>query len=99
MAGPIYKFFQFRFTESWYKLSKSDQDAHQAKVKEALKSVDGKTVLMCTPVWTTEKWLVCGVEEFPNAEAVQNYAMQLYQLGHFRYIEATSMLAMNLPPM
>lgn len=98
MAGPIYKFFQSRLTESWYKLSKAEQDAHLTKVEEALKAVGGKRLLMCSPVWSTEKWLLCGVEEFPNAEAVQNYAMLLYQLGHFRYNEGTSMLAMNLPP-
>ena len=98
MAGPIYKFFQSRFTESWYKLSEAEQNAHQVKVEEALKIVGGKTVLMCTPVWSTEKWILCGVEEFPDTEAVQNYAMLLFQMGHFRYLEGTSMLAVKYPP-
>jgi hypothetical protein len=97
MAGPIYKFFQTRFTESWYQLSETEQNAHQAKVEEALKKVGGKTILMCTPVWSTEKWLGCGVEEFPDTEAVQNYAQLLYQMGHYRYLDGTSMLAVKWP--
>ena len=39
MAGPIYKFFQSRFTESWYQLSEVEQNAHLAKVQEALKKI------------------------------------------------------------
>jgi hypothetical protein len=42
MAGPIYKFFQSRFTESWYQLSEAEQNALQAKGQEALKKVGGK---------------------------------------------------------
>ena len=97
MAGPIYKFYQTRFTESWYQLSEADQNAHQAKSQEALKTVGGKTVLACTPVWSTENWLVCGVEEFPDIDAVQNYSALLHQLGHYRYFEGTSMLAVKWP--
>ena len=98
MAGPIYKFYQSRFAESWYKLSEAEQNAHQVKTQEALKKVGGKTILSCAPAWSTEKWLLCGVEEFPDIEAVQNYAMMLYQLGHYRYFEGTSMLAVKYPP-
>jgi hypothetical protein len=98
MAGPIYKFFQTKYTERWYQLSKAEQKAHEIKVQEALKKVGGKSILMCTPVWSTEKWLGCGVEEFPDTDAVQNYAMLLFEMGHFRYFEGTSMLAVNFPP-
>lgn len=98
MAGPIYKFHQSKFTESWYQLTEAEQNAHIARQQEALKNVGGKTVLMCTPVWATEKWLMCGVEEFPNIEAVQNYAMLLYQMGHYRYFTSNSMLAVKYPP-
>jgi len=98
MAGPIYKFYQSRFTESFYQLSETEQNALQVKGQEALKKVGGKTILACSPVWSTENWLLCGVEEFPDTEAVQNYALLLYQLGHYRYFEGTSMLAVKWPP-
>ena len=98
MAGPIYKFYQSRFTESFYQLSEAEQNALQAKGQEALKKVGGKTVLACSPAWSTENWLLCGVEELPDTEAVQNYALLLYQLGHYRYFEGTSMLAVKWPP-
>jgi hypothetical protein len=61
MAGPIYKFYQSKFTESWYQLSAAEQNAHIAKQQEALKSVGGKIILACTPVWSTEQWIGCGV--------------------------------------
>jgi hypothetical protein len=98
MARKIYKFFQTRYTQSWYQLSEAEQNAHGAKVQEALKSVGGKTILMCTPVWSTEEWIGCGVEELPDIEAAQNYAMLLFQMGHYRYFEGTSMLAIKYPP-
>jgi hypothetical protein len=99
MAGPIYKFWKSKYTESWYQLSEAEKNAHNARVVEALKNVGGKTILICTPAWSTEEWLACGVEEFPDVDALQNHAMLLYQMGHFRYIQSTSMLAVNLPPM
>lgn len=98
MAGPIYKFFQATMTEAWYLLSEEKQNAHTAQSQEALKKVGGKTILACTPVWSNEKWLVCGVEEFPDIDAVQNYTAMLHQLGHFRYYKGTSMLAIKWPP-
>ena len=39
MAGPIYKFFQTRYTERWYQLSEAEQNAHLAKVEQALKKL------------------------------------------------------------
>jgi hypothetical protein len=98
MAGPIYKFFQSRLTESWYQLSEAEQNALQAKGQEALKKVGGKAVLYCSPTWSSENWLLCGVEEFPDIDAAQNYALLLYQMGHYRYFEGTSMLAVKWPP-
>jgi hypothetical protein len=34
--------------------------------------------------------VVCGMEEFPNIEAVQNYMTAADELNLFRYVEATS---------
>ena len=98
MAGPIYKFYQTRMKESWFQLSEAEQNAHMAKTQEALKKAGGKTVLTCTPFWSNEKWMLCGVEEFPDTDAVQNYAMLLYNLGHYRYVEGSSMLGVKYPP-
>ncbi len=98
MAGPVYKFFQSTVTEAWYQLSEKEQNEHTARCREALKQVGGKAVLECTPVWSNEKWLICGVEEFPDIDAVQNYAALLHQLQHFRYYKGNSTLAVKWPP-
>jgi peptidoglycan/xylan/chitin deacetylase (PgdA/CDA1 family) len=98
MAGKIYKFYQSSMTESWYRLSEAEQNAHLAKTQEALKKVGGKTILTCTPVWSNESWLICGVEEFPDVDAVQNYAAMLHQLNHYRYNKGTSLLGVKWPP-
>ena len=98
MAGPIYKFYQSRMTEAWFQLSEEEQNAHMTKTQEELTKAGGKTILACTPVWSNESWHVCGVEEFPDVDAVQNYAQVLYQMKHFRYMKGTSMLAVKWPP-
>ena len=85
-------------TEAWYQLSEEKQNAHLAKTQEALKKLGGKEILTCTPAWSNEQWMICGVEEFPDVDAVQNYTAMLTQLGHFRYVKATSMLGVKWPP-
>lgn len=96
--APIYKFHRARLTEAWYQLSQAEQDAHTAKVTEARQQVGGKVILQCTPVWSNEKFMTCGVEEFPSVEAEQSYTMLLHQLQHFRYYKGESMLAIKWPP-
>ena len=98
MAGPIYKFYQVTATEAWYQLSEEKQNAHMAKTREALKKIGGKEILACTPTWSNEQWMIFGVEEFPDIDAVQNYTAMLTQLGHFRYAKSTSMLGVKWPP-
>lgn len=92
MTGPIYKVFRVAGNEAWYQLSKEQQDALFAKVEEGKKSVGGKTLLLCSSAWNSEKWLYWGVEEFPNIEAVQEYARCLEELNWFRYGESDILL-------
>ena len=69
MAGPIYKLWMFRPTEAWYQSSKEEQDNFSNKIDEDLEKVGGKRLIACTPTWSTERWLLFGVEEFPDIEA------------------------------
>ena len=73
MTGPIYKMFRVGGKESWYQLSKEEQDTMFAKIDEARQSVGGKVVLMCDSSWDSERWLFWGVEEFPSLEAMQEF--------------------------
>ena len=92
MAQPIYKVWMSKYTESWYKLSKEEQDKQNAKVAEALKQVGGEAVILCLSLWSSENWMMWGVEKYPSLEAVQQHTELLYNLNHFLYIESTSYL-------
>jgi hypothetical protein len=96
MAEPIYKFFTARFSEAWYQLSKDEQKSLIAKLDEALEKVGGKRPILCDSSWSSDQWLVAGVEEFPNIEAVQKYMAALKQLNWFRYCESTNVLGTKL---
>ena len=97
MAQPVYKVWMMKYTESWYKLSKEEQEKHDVKIAEALKSVGGESVMMQVCLWCSENWLLWGVEKFPSIEAVQQHAMLLYDLNHFQYVESTSYLGSEMP--
>ena len=97
MSG-IYKLWMSKPTDAWYQLSKEEQDGLVAKSREALEKVGGKAILTCTPAWSSERWLLFGVEEFPDAEAVQKHAGLLFEIDHYRYFEGTSMLGIEWPP-
>ena len=92
MAGPIYKMFRAGVKEAWYQLSKEDQDALFAKIQDAMKSVGGKSMLVCNSSWNSEQWLFWGVEEFPSLEAVQEYSRCLEELNWFRYVDSEVLL-------
>ena len=92
MAGPIYKLWMFKYTDAWYQLSDEEKESHGANVEAALEKVDGKAIVQCVSLWSSEEWVMFGVEEFPDVEALQQHTLDLFQLGHYRYLECTSML-------
>jgi hypothetical protein len=96
MAEPIYKFFMGRFLEAWYQLSEEQQDSLVAKLNEALEKVGAKRPILCDTNWSSDQWLIAGVEEFPNIEAVQNYTAALQELSWFRYCESINVLGIKL---
>ena len=96
MAKTIYKMFQTKATEAWYQLSKEERDALMSKVSESLKSVGAKGVLTCASLWSSEQYVIFGVEEYPDIEAVQKHTQNLWDLNWFRYIESTSTLGTKL---
>src|SRR5688500_10443967 len=92
MAKPIYKLFIGKPTEAWYQLSEEEQKGRLEKVNGLLEQVGGKRVVMCDSSWASDQWLVFGVEEFPDIEAVQRFSAGLNELNWFRYIESTTLL-------
>ena len=98
MAGPIYKLWLNRMTEAWYQLSEEEQNNHFARVQEILQEVGAKPIVMCTPTWSAEQWMLFGVTEFPDIEAVQKSVELFNEMDHYRYIEAETMLGTQYPP-
>ena len=97
MTGPIYKFWACKPTEAWYQLSEEEQNNHLAKLEEALQMAGGKRVLTCAPRWANEQWIACGVEEFPDIDAVYKHTELISELEHYRYIEGQSILGVKWP--
>ena len=92
MAKPIYKFFLAKPTEAWYQLPKEEQDGLMAKIGEALEKVGGKSVIYCNSSWSSEQWPFCGVEQFPDVEAVQKLTEIHNELNWYRYVEGLTVL-------
>ena len=92
MAKPIYKFFLGKPTEAWYKLSPEEQDALMAKGQEALEKAGGESIVTCDTRWSSEQWLGCGVEKFPDIEAVQKLSELHNELDWLRYIDSVTVL-------
>ena len=98
MAGPIYKLWMFRPKEAWYLLSEEERDSYTNKIMEDIEKVGGKSVLICTPTWSSEQWMAFGIEEYPDIEAVQKFTDILIDRDHFRYIDSVSMLGTKWSP-
>ena len=92
MAGPVYKMFYARMKEAWFQLSKEEQGALFGKIEEAMKKVGGKSMITCDSSWNSEKWWFWGVEEYPNIEAVQEYAKLLNEIDWLRYCNSETLL-------
>jgi hypothetical protein len=96
MPQPIYKFFMARFLEAWYRLSKEEQTNLTAKLDDALEKAGAKRSILCDSSWSSDQWLVAGVEEFPNLEAVQSFTAALNELNWFRYCESVTVLGTKM---
>jgi hypothetical protein len=96
MAEPIYKFFMGRFLEAWYQLSEEEQNSLTAKLDEALEKLGARRLILCDTNWSSDQWLVAGVEEFPSIEAVQKYTGFLQELKWFRYCESINVLGTKM---
>jgi hypothetical protein len=99
MAQPVCKFWMMKYKEAWYALSPDEQKALMAKNMESQKQVGCETILTQVSLWSDEKWLAWGVEKYPSVEAMQQHALNLFNMNWYRYIEAKSCLGMDMPQM
>ena len=99
MDQPIYKVWTMKYKDAWYQLTPEQQKDRLAKVEESLKSVGAELVMMRVSVWASEECLAWGVEKYPNLQAVQQHAMNLFAMNHFYYVEGSSHLGVEMPVM
>ena len=92
MSEPIYKVYIGRYTDVWYQLTKDERRALVIQVSEALEQLGGRSVIDCHSEWASDQWHWFGIEEYPNLEAVQQYADRLKALEWYRYIQVMSVL-------
>lgn len=92
MAQPVYKLWQTRFKEAWHQLSEPEQQQLLGSVQEAMATVGGRVVVVCSAGWSNEEWPYFGVEEFPDLEAVQRHEEILAGLNWPRYVDSRSTL-------
>jgi len=97
MAQPIYKVWFMRYKEAWYKLSAEEQNKLMAENQKSMKEVGGELIMMRASGWSSEEWLAWGVEKFPDNEAVQKHAMNLFGMNWFEYIESKTYLGVEMP--
>jgi hypothetical protein len=94
----VYKFWRATVTQAWWALTEEERAAHDAKVEAVLAQVGGTRIVLGTPAWANEEWMLCGVEEFPSVEAEIQHTMVLFELQHAKYMKGESWLAVEYPP-
>lgn len=97
MAQPIYKVWFARYKETWYKLTPEEQNKLMEKDVESQKQVGCTVIMMCTSGWSSEEWLFWGIEKYPDIEAVQKHAENLYNMKWFEYMESKTYLGTEIP--
>lgn len=96
MTGPIYKFYRVRPTEAYYQLDPTARQALLAKIESIGQETGAKSILQCSSSWSNECWMVFGVEEFADLEAVKRHQDALEAVDWFRYIESETMLGLRI---
>ena len=98
MAQPVYKVWLMKYTESWYKLTTEEQNKIMAQIEESLKQVGAELIILCASVWSSEEWFAWGVEKYPDIEAVQKHAENLFRMNWYQYIDSKTYLGTEMPP-
>jgi hypothetical protein len=97
MGQPIFKVWFMKYKESWYKLTTEEQNKLMAQNAESMKQVGGEIVMVNTCSWSSEEWLAWGVEKYPNVEAAQQHALNLFNMNWYQYIEGKTYLGVEMP--
>ena len=90
---PIIKLYILKGKEAWFRLSEEEQKEYGAKLRKKMEELGVKQIISCDCRWSNQEWYGFGVQEFPDIEAVQEYAKFLEELGHWmKYVESKTYL-------
>ena len=92
MAKKIYQLFLMRFTEAGYQLTQEEQDALLAKVQESSVKAGARNIVFCEATWSNEEWQYFGVNEYSDAESLQEHTKRLEEVQWFRYVKSRVIL-------
>ncbi len=98
MAGPIYKLWMCRPTEAWYRMSQEERNAYMAQSQQVLQQAGGKTIVTLNSLWANKRWVVAGIEEFPDVDTLIQHTENLFNAGHYRLVDSFSLLGVRWPP-
>jgi 3-deoxy-D-arabino-heptulosonate 7-phosphate (DAHP) synthase len=87
MAEPIRRVWMSRIKKSFFELPQEEQDEMMAKISESFKACGGKFLGGGDCSKTSSKWHWFGMEEWPNAEALQQHAKNQEDMGWRPYME------------
>lgn len=96
--SKIYKIGFGKYKPEWFALDKSAQDAMWEKINKEMKRLGGKMILYCNSRWASEEWQGFLVEEWPNVEALQEFASIMEETGWYAYIDSRTMIGVGGPP-
>jgi hypothetical protein len=95
-SKPIYKLYMMKPKEAGYSLSKEEQRAliksDSDLSRKMMGQLGGRAIFSCDCFWSTEDWLLFGVEEYPDIEAVQESTRAFREMGWFKYFESRILL-------
>ena len=98
MSESVYKMFMVKPTEAYWCLPKEQRQELLADVRACLDKAGGKAVLYCDSSWSSEEWLLFGVEEFPNFEAVRLHSKLLGDMDWYRFLESQTLIGTATMP-
>jgi hypothetical protein len=93
----LYKMYVMRPNQAGFAATQEQSTAILAKMEQARNKVGLKILLGCACDWSSEPWVMFGVEQFASLEAEQEYTHILAEIGWLHYIEVFTLLGLEMP--
>jgi hypothetical protein len=98
MSTPIYKIWKTRPNAAWFDLNEQEQNDLLGQNTSLFAELGGKSILTCRSFWSVERYILFGIELFPNAQALQKHSDKLEDLGWPKLLDSESLLGIAENP-